>query len=107
MREAHQDAVARVDQQRLWQRHMLMAQIGAIPGNGVNRAALSAEDIVARKLFISWAQARNFTIATDDIGNLFVRREGLDPTLPPVMTGSHMDSQPRGGRFDGIYGVLA
>jgi beta-ureidopropionase / N-carbamoyl-L-amino-acid hydrolase len=107
MREAHQDAVARVDQQRLWQRHMEMAQIGAIPGNGVNRAALSAEDIVARKLFISWAQARNFTIATDDIGNLFVRREGLDPTLPPVMTGSHMDSQPRGGRFDGIYGVLA
>jgi N-carbamoyl-L-amino-acid hydrolase len=107
MREAHQDAVARVDQQRLWQRHMQMAQIGAIPGNGVNRAALSAEDIVARKLFISWAQARNFTIATDDIGNLFVRREGLDPTLPPVMTGSHMDSQPRGGRFDGIYGVLA
>lgn len=107
MREAHQDAVARVNQQRLWQRHMEMAQIGAIPGNGVNRAALSAEDIVARKLFIGWAQARNFTIGVDDIGNLFVRREGLDPTLPPVMTGSHMDSQPRGGRFDGIYGVLA
>lgn len=107
MREAHQDAVARVDQQRLWQRHMEMAQIGAIPGNGVNRAALSAEDIVARKLFISWAQARNFSIGVDDIGNLFVRREGLDPTLPPVMTGSHMDSQPRGGRFDGTYGVLA
>jgi N-carbamoyl-L-amino-acid hydrolase len=107
MREAHQDAVARVDQQRLWQRHVEMAQIGAIPGNGVNRAAFSAEDIVARKLFISWAQARNFTIGIDDIGNLFVRREGLDPSLPPVMTGSHMDSQPRGGRFDGIYGVLA
>lgn len=107
MREAHQDAVARVDQQRLWQRHAEMAQIGAIPGNGVNRAAFSAEDIVARKLFIGWAQARNFTIGVDDIGNLFVRREGLDPTLPPVMTGSHMDSQPRGGRFDGIYGVLA
>jgi N-carbamoyl-L-amino-acid hydrolase len=86
---------------------MEMAQIGAIPGNGVNRAALSAEDIVARKLLISWARARHFTIAADRIGNLFVRREGLDPHAPPVMTGSHMDSQPRGGRFDGIYGVLA
>ncbi|MEK6593780.1 MAG: Zn-dependent hydrolase [Pseudomonadota bacterium] len=107
MREAHQDAVGRVDQQRLWQRHAEMAQIGAIPGNGVNRAALSAEDIAARKLLISWAQARNFSIGVDDIGNLFVRREGLDPAAPPVMTGSHMDSQPRGGRFDGMFGVLA
>jgi N-carbamoyl-L-amino-acid hydrolase len=107
MREAHLDAVNRVDEQRLWRRHMEMAQIGAIPGNGVNRAALSAEDIVARKLLISWARARNFRIAADGIGNLFVRREGLDPHAPPVMTGSHMDSQPRGGRFDGIYGVLA
>jgi N-carbamoyl-L-amino-acid hydrolase len=107
MREAHLDAVNRVDEQRLWRRHMEMAQIGAIPGNGVNRAALSAEDIVARKLLISWARARHFTIAADRIGNLFVRREGLDPHAPPVMTGSHMDSQPRGGRFDGIYGVLA
>jgi len=107
MREAHLDAVNRVDEQRLWRRHMEMAQIGAIPGNGVNRAALSAEDIVARKLLIAWARARNFSIAADRIGNLFVRREGLDPHAPPVMTGSHMDSQPRGGRFDGIYGVLA
>lgn len=107
MREAHQDAVDRVDQERLWQRHMEMAQIGAIPNNGVNRAALSKEDIAARQLLISWARARNFPVAIDGIGNLFVRREGLDPKAPPVMTGSHMDSQPRGGRFDGIYGVLA
>jgi N-carbamoyl-L-amino-acid hydrolase len=107
MREAHQEAVDRVDQQRLWQRLMEMARIGAIPNNGVNRAALSKEDIAARQLLISWARARHFTVAIDGIGNLFVRREGLDPKAPPVMTGSHMDSQPRGGRFDGIYGVLA
>jgi len=107
MREATQDAVTRVNQQRLWRRHMEMARIGAIPGNGVNRAALSGEDIIARKLLIGWARARNFSVAIDGIGNLFVRRAGLDPQAPPVMTGSHMDSQPRGGRFDGIYGVLA
>ena len=107
MKESTQDAVARVDEDRLWQRHMQMAQIGAIPGNGVNRAALSKEDVAARKLLVSWARARNFPVSTDAIGNLFVRREGLDAAAAPVMTGSHMDSQPRGGRFDGIFGVLA
>ena len=107
MREAHRDAVDRVSEARLWQRHMEMAAIGAIPGNGVNRAALSAEDIAARRVLLGWAQARNFQIAVDAIGNLFVRRPGTDPDAAPVMTGSHMDSQPRGGRFGGIYGVLA
>ena len=107
MREATQDAVARVDEDRLWQRHMHMAQIGAIPGNGVNRAAFSQEDIAARKVLIGWACERGFTVSTDAIGNLFVRRDGTDPGAPPVMTGSHLDSQPRGGRFDGTYGVLA
>jgi N-carbamoyl-L-amino-acid hydrolase len=107
MREAHQDAVSRVSEERLWRRHMEMAQIGAIPGNGVNRAALSKEDIAARKVLIGWARSRNFEVAVDAIGNLFVRRPGSDPAAAPVMTGSHMDSQPRGGRFDGIYGVLA
>ena len=107
MREDVQDAVGRVDQHRLWQRLMEMARIGAIPGSGVNRAAFSKEDIEARKLLISWARARNFTVAMDAIGNLFIRREGTDAHAAPVMAGSHMDSQPRGGRFDGIYGVLA
>jgi N-carbamoyl-L-amino-acid hydrolase len=107
MREDHQDAISRVDADRLWQRHMEMAQIGAIPGNGVNRAAFSAEDIRARHLLVSWARARNFSVSQDAIGNLFLRRPGLDPDAAPVMSGSHMDSQPRGGRFDGIFGVLA
>jgi N-carbamoyl-L-amino-acid hydrolase len=107
MRESTQDAVARIDQDRLWRRHAEMARIGAIPGNGVNRAAFSREDIAARRLLIGWACARGFAVSTDAIGNLFLRREGLDAAAPPVLTGSHMDSQPRGGRFDGIYGVLA
>jgi N-carbamoyl-L-amino-acid hydrolase len=107
MREDFRNAINRVDQDRLWRRHAEMARIGAIPGNGVNRAALSKEDIAARALLVSWARARGFRIFVDPIGNLFVRRPGLDADAPPVMTGSHMDSQPRGGRFDGIYGVLA
>lgn len=107
MREDARNAVDRVDEHRLWTRHMTMAQFGAIPGNGVNRAAFSDEDIAARRLLISWARERNFSVALDAIGNLFVRRAGADPHAPPVITGSHMDSQPRGGRFDGIYGVLA
>ncbi len=107
MREDARDAVGRVDERRLWQRHVEMARIGAIPNDGVNRAAFSAEDIAARKLLLSWAAQRNFSVSVDGIGNLFVRRAGTDPDAVPVMTGSHMDSQPRGGRFDGIYGVLA
>ena len=107
MREDHRDAVDRVDEARLWRRHAEMARIGAIPGNGVNRAAFSDEDIEARRLLLSWARARNFAVSTDAVGNLFVRRAGLDDRAAPVMSGSHMDSQPRGGRFDGIYGVLA
>lgn len=107
MREDARDAAGRVNEARLWRRHMEMAQIGAIPGNGVNRAALSAEDIAARKLLLAWVAQRGFTVSVDGIGNLFVRRAGTDPEAAPVMTGSHMDSQPCGGRFDGIYGVLA
>jgi len=107
MREDARDAALRVNEERLWQRHAEMAQIGAIPGNGVNRAALSKEDIAARKLLLSWAAQRKFTVSTDAIGNLFVRRAGADANAAPIMTGSHMDTQPRGGRFDGIYGVLA
>ncbi|MEO7727286.1 MAG: Zn-dependent hydrolase [Burkholderiales bacterium] len=107
MREDAREAAGRVDEQRLWQRHAEMAQIGAIPGNGVNRAALSKEDIAARKLLLSWAAQCKLTVSVDGIGNLFLRRAGTDTNAAPVMTGSHMDSQPRGGRFDGIYGVLA
>ncbi|MBS0548857.1 MAG: hydantoinase/carbamoylase family amidase, partial [Proteobacteria bacterium] len=96
-----------VKEDRLWQRHVDMAKLGGTPKGGVNRQALSAEDAAARNLLASWAKARGFTIETDAIGNLFVCRPGTDPKALPVMSGSHMDSQPTGGRFDGMYGVLA
>ena len=96
-----------VKEDRLWQRHVDMAKLGGTPKGGVNRQALSAEDAAARNLLASWAKARGFAIFTDAIGNLFVQRPGTDATAQPVMSGSHMDSQPTGGRFDGMYGVLA
>jgi beta-ureidopropionase / N-carbamoyl-L-amino-acid hydrolase len=86
MREDARDAAGRVDEQRLWQRHADMAQIGAIPGNGVNRAALSKEDIAARRLLLSWAAKRKFSVSVDPIGNLFVRRAGSDAGAAPIMT---------------------
>jgi N-carbamoyl-L-amino-acid hydrolase len=105
--DAAQRAALAVDQARLWQRHMAMAEIGAIAGHGVSRQALSAEDIRARALLLAWAMARGYEPAVDDIANLFIRRPGRDPAAAPVVAGSHMDSQPAGGRFDGIFGVLA
>jgi len=96
-----------VKEDRLWQRHADMAKLGGTPKGGVNRQALSPEDAAARNLLASWAKARGFSVSTDAIGNLFVRREGTDAHADPVMSGSHMDSQPTGGRFDGMYGVLA
>jgi len=100
-------AAGAVREDRLWQRHVDMAKLGGTPRGGVNRQALSPEDAAARNLLASWAKARGFSISTDAIGNLFVRREGSDPRALPVLSGSHMDSQPTGGRFDGMYGVLA
>lgn len=96
-----------VKEDRLWQRHADMAKLGRTPKGGVNRQALSAEDAAARNLLGAWAKARGFSTFTDAIGNLFVQRPGGDPHAAPVMSGSHMDSQPTGGRFDGMYGVLA
>ncbi|HUA55907.1 MAG TPA: M20 family metallo-hydrolase [Candidatus Sulfotelmatobacter sp.] len=96
-----------IDEARLWQRLMAMARFGARADGGVDRQALSAEDVAARRQLIAWAEARGFACAVDPIGNLFVRRAGREPDLAPVLTGSHLDSQPTGGKFDGVYGVLA
>ena len=96
-----------VKEDRLWQRHADMAKLGGTPKGGVNRQALSPEDAAARKQLAAWAKARGFDVFTDAIGNLFIRKNGTDPALAPVLSGSHMDSQPTGGRFDGMYGVLA
>ena len=96
-----------VKEDRLWQRHADMAKLGGTPRGGVNRQALSAEDAAARNQLAKWAQERRFAVFGDRIGNLFVVRSGTDAGALPVLSGSHMDSQPTGGRFDGMYGVLA
>lgn len=83
------------------------AQIGATPKRGVTRLALSDLDKQARDLFIAKSKAAGFSVKIDAIGNIFVRRAGTNADLDPVLMGSHGDSQPKGGRFDGIYGVLA
>ena len=85
---------------------MAMAEVGATAAGGSNRQALSDDDADGRGLFLSWAEARGFSVSTDAIGNLFLRREGTDPDAAPVVLGSHLDTQPTGGRFDGVYGVL-
>ena len=99
-------AAAAVDEARLWTRQMAMAEIGATAKGGVNRAALSDEDRAARRLMVEWAGERGFEVATDGIANLYIRRPGRQADAAPVVTGSHLDSQPRGGKFDGAYGVV-
>ncbi|WP_343725046.1 M20 family metallo-hydrolase [Herbaspirillum huttiense] len=101
------DALLRVDRERLWASLMEMARIGATANGGVTRLALSDEDKAGRDLFVRWAQELGCRIRIDAMGNIFARYPGTDETLAPVLTGSHGDSQPQGGRFDGIYGVLA
>ena len=85
---------------------MDMAEVGPGVAGGSNRQALSDDDRAGRDLFISWATDAGCTIEFDEIGNLFARREGKDPDMAPVLVGSHLDTQPTGGRFDGVYGVL-
>ena len=100
-------AAAAVDEKRLWQRHMAMAKLGATPRGGVRRLALDANDNEARRVLVEWARGLGFTASLDPIGNLFIRRAGSARDAEPVLAGSHTDTQPSGGKFDGIYGVLA
>ncbi len=97
----------RVNGTRLWSRLMAMAQIGATVHGGCNRQALTDGDLEGRELFSRWAKAAGCSVRVDAIGNLFARRPGGRSGLPVVMTGSHLDTQPTGGKFDGVYGVLA
>lgn len=98
---------AYIDADRLWERHEALSQFGAIPGGGVNRQALSDEEIAARDQLVRWAGDAEFRVSTDDIANLFLTMEGREPEAPKVLTGSHIDSQPTGGKYDGTFGVLA
>jgi N-carbamoyl-L-amino-acid hydrolase len=105
------EAWSAVNEERQWRRLMEMGEIGAVAGpdgaRGVNRPCLTPLDRKARRLLISWAVPLGLKPSVDALGNLFLRQEGADPDAAPVLAGSHMDTQPNGGRFDGIYGVVA
>ena len=97
----------RINGERLWDSLMELAKIGATPKGGVCRLTLTDLDKQGRDLVLGWAREAGMTITIDKIGNGFMRRAGRNNSLPPVMTGSHIDTQPTGGKFDGNYGVLA
>jgi len=95
-----------VNGKRLQESLETMAKIGATPGGGVQRLALSDEDKQARDLFVQWLREIECEVTIDEMGNIFGRRPGKNRDLPAVMSGSHLDSQPKGGRFDGVLGVM-
>ncbi|MFZ4809592.1 MAG: Zn-dependent hydrolase [Hyphomicrobiaceae bacterium] len=101
------DSNLRINGPRLWDSLMEMAKIGATPKGGVNRLTLTDLDKESRHLFIRWCQEAGCAITVDRMGSIFARRPGTDPSLPPVMVGSHLDTQPTGGKFDGALGVMA
>ena len=97
----------RVDGARLWDSIMEMAKIGATANGGSHRLTLSDEDKVGRDLFAGWCAEAGLSVSIDDMGDMFARRGGEDIERAPVGMGSHLDTQPFGGRFDGVFGVLA
>jgi len=101
------DNTIHINGQRLWESLMDLARIGATELGGNCRLALTELDGQGRDLVVGWMKQAGLSVTVDQVGNIFGRREGLNPTLPPVMTGSHIDTQPTGGKFDGCYGVLA
>ena len=101
------DGTPRVNRDRLLRSFELFNAIGATGRGGCNRQALTDEDKAGRDLFCQWAREAGCTLRVDAIGNLFARREGEEPGVAPVLASSHLDTQATGGRFDGLYGVLA
>ncbi len=97
----------RINEGRLWQAHQDMGKIGALPNGGCCRLALSDEDRLGRDLFIKWSREAGCEVRIDEAGNIFTRRPGNNNALPAVGTGSHLDTQPHAGLYDGIYGVLS
>lgn len=97
----------RIDGKRLWASLMEMATIGATQKGGCNRQALTDLDKESRDLFVSWAKAAGCSIKVDQIGNIFAGLDGTDAAAEPILMGSHLDTQATGGKFDGVYGVLA
>jgi beta-ureidopropionase / N-carbamoyl-L-amino-acid hydrolase len=97
----------RINGARLWDSLMTLAKLGATEKGGVKRLALTDLDKQGRDLVVSWAKEAGMSVVVDQIGNVFMRRPGRNNDLPPIMCGSHIDTQPTGGKFDGNYGVLA
>ena len=95
-----------IDVARLWSTIAVSAEIGKGPKGGLRRLTLTDDDRLMRDQLAAWAREAGYGVTVDAIGNMFLRREGTDPTLPPVLIGSHLDTQAAGGRFDGILGVL-
>ncbi|MCP4384495.1 MAG: Zn-dependent hydrolase [Hyphomicrobiales bacterium] len=96
----------RINGDRLWESIHAMAEIGPGVRGGNNRQTLTDADGQGRRLFRRWCEDTGMTVAVDQMGTMFARREGTDPSLPPVAVGSHLDTQPTGGRYDGVLGVL-
>jgi len=96
-----------INSDRLWNSLMEMARIGATEKGGVNRQALTELDGQGRDLFVRWCEEAGCTVRVDAVGNIYARREGKNNDLAPVMTGSHLDTQPTGGKWDGVFGVLS
>ena len=105
--ELQQQRPQSINGERLWASLMELAQLGATVKGGVCRLALTDLDRQARDIFVRWCEEAGCTVSVDAVGNIFARRPGRNPELPPVMTGSHIDTQPTGGKFDGCFGVLA
>lgn len=99
--------VIKIDSNRLWDSLMTHGEIGHTEKGGLNRLALTDLDRQGRDLFKRWCEEAGCQVTVDEIGNIFARRPGSDDSLPPVMTGSHIDTQPTGGKFDGCFGVMA
>ena len=97
----------KINPDRLWQSLMDLGRIGATQKGGVCRLTLTDDDRLGRDRFVQWCRQAGLAIEIDGIGNIFARRSGLEAGLPPVAVGSHLDSQPSGGKFDGAYGVMA
>ncbi|MEM6284746.1 MAG: Zn-dependent hydrolase [Chloroflexota bacterium] len=97
----------RINGQRLWDTIMEMGKIGETAGGGSHRLALSDDDRTGRDLFKQWAEAAGCQVAVDELGNMFALRPGTNNDLPPIGMGSHLDTQPFGGKFDGVFGVLS
>jgi beta-ureidopropionase / N-carbamoyl-L-amino-acid hydrolase len=97
----------KIDGERLWSSLMELSRIGATPKGGVRRITLTPADREGRELFARWCREAGLELGIDAIGNMFARRRGTDPSAAPIMMGSHLDTQPNGGRFDGAYGVMA